>query len=158
MWQHRRSQGVLWRDDPPKFLKYIVILCFERRYPKQNSFIRLKSNILAPLKILPLQIIGLATLVCGNSGCVLIQPHTCACNMCIKRDSSLIGSSGGLIKTAQTTLCLYGPHRMAYERGVQEVHRTRAQQVLGPGVMKVRTLNFSANKPKIDDRFLQLQR
>ena len=34
---------------PPKFLEHIVILCFERRYPKQNSVIRLKSNILARL-------------------------------------------------------------------------------------------------------------
>jgi len=31
---------------PPKLLKHIVILYFERRYPKQNSVIRLKSNIL----------------------------------------------------------------------------------------------------------------
>ena len=30
----------------PKFLEHIVILCLERRYPKQNSVIRLKSNIL----------------------------------------------------------------------------------------------------------------
>jgi len=30
----------------PKFLAYIVILRFERRYPKQNSVIRLKANIL----------------------------------------------------------------------------------------------------------------
>jgi len=33
---------------PSEFLEHIVILCFERRYPKQNSVIRLKSNILAP--------------------------------------------------------------------------------------------------------------
>ena len=33
---------------PPKFLEYIVILCFERRDPKQNSVFRLKSNILPP--------------------------------------------------------------------------------------------------------------
>jgi len=33
---------------PPKFLEHIVILCFERQYTKQNSVIRLKSNILAP--------------------------------------------------------------------------------------------------------------
>ena len=32
----------------PKFLEHIVILCFERRYPKQNSVIRPKSNILDP--------------------------------------------------------------------------------------------------------------
>jgi len=33
---------------PPKFLAYLVILCFERRYPKQNIVARLKSHILAP--------------------------------------------------------------------------------------------------------------
>jgi len=31
-----------------KFLAYVVILCFERRYPKQNSVICLISNILSP--------------------------------------------------------------------------------------------------------------
>ena len=33
---------------PPKFLENIVILCFERRFSKQNSIIRLKWNILVP--------------------------------------------------------------------------------------------------------------
>jgi len=37
---------------PPKFLKSITILCFERRFSKQSSVIRLKSNILAPPKLL----------------------------------------------------------------------------------------------------------
>ena len=32
---------------PPKFLENVVILCFER-FSKQNSVIRLKSNILPP--------------------------------------------------------------------------------------------------------------
>jgi len=32
----------------PKFLENIVILCFERRFSKQNSVIRLKQSILAP--------------------------------------------------------------------------------------------------------------
>jgi len=32
----------------PKFLENIVILCFERPFSKQNSVIRLKSNILPP--------------------------------------------------------------------------------------------------------------
>jgi len=31
---------------PQKFLENIVILCFKRRFSKQNSVIRLKSNIL----------------------------------------------------------------------------------------------------------------
>jgi len=30
----------------PKFLEHIVILYFEKQYPKENSVIRLKSNIL----------------------------------------------------------------------------------------------------------------
>ena len=33
---------------PPRFLENIVILCFERRFSKQNSVIRLKSTILPP--------------------------------------------------------------------------------------------------------------
>jgi len=32
----------------PKFLEHIAILRFERRYPKANSVIRLKSNIFPP--------------------------------------------------------------------------------------------------------------
>jgi len=39
----------------PTFLENIDILCFERRFSKQNSVIRLKSNILDP------QIFRLAT-------------------------------------------------------------------------------------------------
>jgi len=33
---------------PPKFLENKVILCFERRYPKQNSVFRRELNIFAP--------------------------------------------------------------------------------------------------------------
>jgi len=40
---------------PPKFFEIIVILCFEKRFSRQNSVIHLKSNILAP------QNFGLAT-------------------------------------------------------------------------------------------------
>jgi len=59
--QPRRSQGGGQRGHgPPKFLGNIVILCFGRRFSKQNSVIRLKSNILAPPNS-PLQIFGLAT-------------------------------------------------------------------------------------------------
>jgi len=36
----------------PKLLENILNLCFERRFSKQNSIIRLKSNILPPQKIL----------------------------------------------------------------------------------------------------------
>jgi len=35
---------------PLKFLENVVILCFERRFSKQNSVIRLKSYILPPPK------------------------------------------------------------------------------------------------------------
>jgi len=45
---HRRSQeGGERGNSPPKFLENIVIFCFERRFPRQNSVIGLKSNILA---------------------------------------------------------------------------------------------------------------
>jgi len=37
---------------PPKFLENIVIFCFERRFSKQNSVVRLKSNIFALPKFL----------------------------------------------------------------------------------------------------------
>jgi len=47
---HRRSQGGRKSHGSPKFLENIGILCFERRFSKQNSVIRLKSNILAPPK------------------------------------------------------------------------------------------------------------
>ena len=36
---------------PLKSFENIVILCFERRFSKQNSVIRLKSNILPPPNI-----------------------------------------------------------------------------------------------------------
>jgi len=46
---HRRSQGGAKEAmAPPKCLENIVILCFVRRFSKQNSVIRLKSNILPP--------------------------------------------------------------------------------------------------------------
>jgi len=34
-------------------------------------------------------------------------------------------------------------------RGVQKIHRTRARRVLGPGRMKVRTVNFSVTMSRI---------
>ena len=48
---------------PPKLLENRVILCFERRFYKQNSVIRLKSSILLRPQIFftPPQISGLAT-------------------------------------------------------------------------------------------------
>jgi len=53
---HRRRQRGRKGPYLPKFLENIVILCFERRFSKQNSVIRLKSNISPPPKIF-----GLAT-------------------------------------------------------------------------------------------------
>ena len=45
--KHRRSQGMAkGAMPPPKFVENIVILCFKRRFSKQNSVIRLKLNIL----------------------------------------------------------------------------------------------------------------
>ena len=35
----------------PQIFRNIVMLCFERRFSKQNSITRLKSNILAPHKL-----------------------------------------------------------------------------------------------------------
>jgi len=59
---HRRSQGGPKEPCPPKFLENIVILFFERRFSKQNSLIRLKSNILPPpIFFAPPKIFGLAT-------------------------------------------------------------------------------------------------
>ena len=46
---HRRSQGRPKGPCPPNFWK-TVILCFERHFSKQNSVVRLKSNILPPPK------------------------------------------------------------------------------------------------------------
>jgi len=49
--RHRCSQGGQRGHAPPlKFLENIVILCFERRFSKQNSVIRWKSNISATPK------------------------------------------------------------------------------------------------------------
>jgi len=68
--------GVARGPLPPTFLAYIVILCFDRRYPKQNSVIGLKSNISHPSKLwagcattLPAAVVCLsqAALACLNS-------------------------------------------------------------------------------------------
>ena len=58
---HRRSQGGQ-RGHTPQFLENIVVLCFERRFSKQNSFIRLNQTFCPPKKTFGLpQIFGLAT-------------------------------------------------------------------------------------------------
>jgi len=57
-----------------KFLENIVILCFERRFSKQNVVIRLQSNILASPKIFAPQIFGLATsLLCELAFSILLN-------------------------------------------------------------------------------------
>jgi len=62
---------------PQKVLENIVILCFERRFSKQNSVIRLKSNILAPRKFFPPKLwAGYPT---GTSG--LRRPSLLVCAM-----------------------------------------------------------------------------
>ena len=48
---------------PPQFVEHMVILYFERRYPKQNSFIRLKSDLLPPNVFGLPQVFGLARLL-----------------------------------------------------------------------------------------------
>jgi len=51
-WLHRLSQGELRRPWLHQLSEYLVILCFDRRYTKQNNVTRLESNILAHPKIL----------------------------------------------------------------------------------------------------------
>ena len=75
--RHRRSQGGQRVYGLPKFLENIEIVCFERRFSKQNSVIRLKLNILAPSKFFATpQIFGLATpLTNARYTSHLILPH-----------------------------------------------------------------------------------
>jgi len=47
------AKGAKAAGSPPKCLEDIVIFLFERRFFKQNSVIRLKSNILPPQIFLP---------------------------------------------------------------------------------------------------------
>jgi len=51
-WTHRRSQGGAKEPCLLKIFRKYSHLCFERRFSKQNSVIRLKSNILNPPKFL----------------------------------------------------------------------------------------------------------
>jgi len=63
---HRCSQGDQ-RAHSPQVLEHIVILCFERRFSKQNSVIRLKTNILPSPKfpsLPPNYWVGYATAPC----------------------------------------------------------------------------------------------
>jgi len=60
---HRRSQGGQRDHGPSKYLENIVIVCLEKRFSKQNSLFRLKSNVLSPPKFsaLPNSWAGYAT-------------------------------------------------------------------------------------------------
>jgi len=71
-WMLPKSTGVALgepkRPCPPKCLENIVIFCFERRFSKQNSVIRLKSNISATPKFFVPQNSGLARSLSGSPG------------------------------------------------------------------------------------------
>jgi len=54
---------------PPQIFRTYSLLCFERRYHKQNSVIRLKSNILDPTKVLSAPMFGLAALLPAGASC-----------------------------------------------------------------------------------------
>jgi len=54
------ARGAYGAIPPSKFLENIVILCFERRYGKQNNIIHLKSNIRDRTNFCP-PVFGLAT-------------------------------------------------------------------------------------------------
>jgi len=72
--RHRRSQRGQRGHGSPKFLENIVILCFERRFSKQNVVIRLQSNIFASPEFLPPQTFGLATsLLCELAFSILLN-------------------------------------------------------------------------------------
>ena len=57
------SRAWVPRAMPLKYLAYLLILWFDRRYPKQNTVARLKPNILAPQNILS----GYATAQSGRT-------------------------------------------------------------------------------------------
>ena len=48
--QHRRSQEGKGGHTTPKFLKFLVVLCFERQFRKQSTVARLKSTFLGKKK------------------------------------------------------------------------------------------------------------
>jgi len=68
---HSRSQGAHGAI-LPKFLEYLLILCFERRCPKQNTADRPKSKVLAPPKIF-----GLATTLFTSLIFLLPEQNNC---------------------------------------------------------------------------------
>jgi len=55
---HSTSTALARESRPPKFLEHLVILCFERGYPKQYSASRLKSKIPPPNLLAPPKILG----------------------------------------------------------------------------------------------------
>jgi len=69
------ERGGQWGHSPKKILENIIILCFERRFSKQNSVIRLKPNILPTQNFLPPQKIFWAGYVTGNYQNILLLSH-----------------------------------------------------------------------------------
>jgi len=59
---------------PPKFLENIVILCFKRRFSKQNSVIRQISNIFSPQNFWP----GYTTCHTWSNDCLQQGCNTCS--------------------------------------------------------------------------------
>ena len=63
---HRRSQGRQWSR---KFSAYLIILCFEKRRPKQKYCFSPKSNISTPSKFFPQKKFGT-----GCATVIVIEP------------------------------------------------------------------------------------
>jgi len=84
---HRRCQGGPKRPCPPKFLENVVILCFQSRFSKQNSVIRLKSNIFSP-KIFFCHFVTLMFEVCTVTMGFTKLPRFSSC-FCLRIKSSL---------------------------------------------------------------------
>jgi len=58
---------------PPKFLAYLVILCFDRQCPEQNTVARLKSKYLAPRKKFGLAaLLPVTTFI--QTACIFLTP------------------------------------------------------------------------------------
>jgi len=73
----------------PPTLENMVILYFERRFSKQNSVIRLKSNILDPTIFFPKKIFGLATPLPWSTSATL----SCECRQQDLLRQSFLGNS-----------------------------------------------------------------
>jgi len=90
--------GVAWGPCtlPPKFLAYLVILCFVKRRPKQNTFARLKPNI-SQKKILA----WLRHWVCSCERPFCMQAFVCARLWKVSQQPRSLAQTGAV---AQSTL------------------------------------------------------